>query len=128
MLHKQFNENVIEQDTNHYQHEIPEQLNPSPQVRIRKNNIAHQEKSQRESDAEGDDESAYMRTDSAKGKLNDTFIKNEIVTDEINEYIQNGITTATGEVAKSFYIHYLLKRRIKEVNDTGNYILHVNWA
>jgi hypothetical protein len=102
MLHKQFDENIIEQDTNHYQHDIPEQLNPSPQVRIRKYNIAHQEETQRESDAKGNDESAYMRTDSAKGKLNDTFIQNEIVTDKINENIQEGITTATGQVAKCF--------------------------
>jgi hypothetical protein len=93
-----------------------------------KYNIAHQQEPQGKSDEERNDESADMRTYGNKRKVYNTFIQYVIIADKIKENIQRGIASAAGQVAKSFNIHDLLKRRIKEIYYGNDNTLHVNWA
>ena len=55
--------------------------------------------------------------------MNHFFPKNEIVADEINEDVEQSITTSTGQVAEGFFIHECPERRIKKINGIDDQIL-----
>jgi hypothetical protein len=55
--------------------------------------------------------------------VNYFLLQNKIVTDKINEDIQQSITPSTGQVAEGFFIHECPERRIKKINGIDDQIL-----
>ena len=60
MFHEEPDENIVQDNTDQYQQEIPEQLNPSVKYRTGKDHMAHEHKSGGETDEKGYDESGNM--------------------------------------------------------------------
>jgi hypothetical protein len=69
MFNKKAYENIVENNTNQYQHEIAKQLNPSVQNGTRKYHMANQHKSCGEADHKRNDECGDMRFKRNKAKM-----------------------------------------------------------
>jgi hypothetical protein len=82
LLNKQFKENIIKQHTNHHEQEIAKQLYPAMQGGAGKNNIPHQEKARRETDAKGNNECRNMWFKSKNTNMQDLFVQDVVVADE----------------------------------------------
>lgn len=55
--------------------------------------------------------------------MNDLFLKNEIISNKINYNIQEGITTATGDIPEGLPVHYFLERNIKKIENSNDKFL-----
>jgi hypothetical protein len=60
MLHKKPDKNIVQDNADEYQKEIPEQLYPPMKYRAWKDHMAHEHKSGRKTDEKGYDESGNM--------------------------------------------------------------------
>ena len=87
LFDKQFQEYVIHQNTHKYGYTITEKLNVTAQIWLRKGNVFGKQKTQRESDAKGDDKGCNMRTNSHKPKIEYLLVKDKIVADKIQKEI-----------------------------------------
>ncbi len=63
-----------------------------------------------------------MRTDGDEWQLYHLLIQDEIITDEVDEYVKQGIATATCQVTERFFIHQRPERRIEKVNGIDDQI------
>ncbi len=60
MFHEKSDENIVQDNTNQNQQEIPEKLNPSVKNGSRKNHMAHQHKSSGKTDKKGNNKCCNM--------------------------------------------------------------------
>lgn len=123
LFYKKFEEDVIQQYTNRYHHQVPDKLDSPSHCRIGKYHIAHQHEPYWECNAERNNESADMGTDRYKRQLNDLFLQYEIVTDEIYEDIKQCISSTASEIAECFLIHERPERRIEKINGIDDQVL-----
>lgn len=65
-----------------------------------------------------------MRLKSNKPKLQNFFLKNEIIEDKEKKNIQYHIAAATGCIPECMQRHYFPERRVKKINKTYNNISH----
>lgn len=115
LLNEELDESIVQQNTDQHQQKIPEQLNPPPNDGIRKNYMSHQEKPGWKTHAERNNECRNMWLESQESNVQDFFMKNKIVANEINENIQHRIGAATCSVAECLQWHNLFKRRVKNI-------------
>ncbi len=87
-FHKQFQEDVIEQDANGNHHDIANQLNPPAQNRIMEYDMPHQHESDGECNHKGNEKSTYMRADRYVRQVNYLFVEYKMITDKIKHDIQ----------------------------------------
>jgi len=57
-----------------------------------------------------------MRTDCNASHVNDRFLQNIIIGDEVKANIKEAITSATGRITKGLKIKHPLKRWIEKIN------------
>ncbi len=65
-----------------------------------------------------------MRTHRDSRKINYLLIENEIVTDKIDEYIQQCITPSAGKISKSLYRYKLTEGGVKYVYEINYPLFH----
>jgi hypothetical protein len=87
-FHKQFQEDVIEQDANGNHHNIANQLNTPTQNGIMEYYMTHQHKSDGECDHKGNDESTDMWADRHVRQVNHLFVEYKMITEKIKQDIQ----------------------------------------
>src|SRR6202000_932918 len=91
LLHKKLDENVVESQAGHYQHEIAEQLHRSMQCEFTEHHVAHEKESGGETDAEGNKERQHIGRDRYKSQVDIMLVKDEVIADIIHENIQQCI-------------------------------------
>ena len=57
-----------------------------------------------------------MRTDGNASHMNDRFLQNIIIGDEVKANIKEAITSATGCITKGLKIKHPLKRWVEKIN------------
>jgi hypothetical protein len=85
MFYKELDKNIVKDDTDSYQQEIPEKLHPPLQIGIIKDNIAHQEKTDGKTDKKSNDKSHNMRTHRYRAKVHNLLVEQKVVTDKIDD-------------------------------------------
>ena len=70
------------------------------QIRLRKSDVLGQQKTHGEGDAKRDHKGCDMRTNRNKAKMEYLFVKNEIIADEIQQKIQEHVSTSANKVQK----------------------------
>lgn len=123
VFHQHFQAHIVNENANHHQQEISEQLYASMKIRIVENDIAHKEKTGWEAYCKRHDERHYVWADHNWAPNEVLFMQDKIVADEINKNVEQGITASAGEVTKSLYGNKLAKRRIEKIYECGNVIL-----
>jgi hypothetical protein len=116
LLYKKLQEKIIKDNANSYHHEIAHQLDPATYHGIGKYYMPHQHEADGECHCEGNDESRYVRTDGHKWQVQHLFLQDEIVTDKIDEDVQQGIPSPAGKVAECLPVHDMAERRIEKIN------------
>lgn len=119
LLHKELDENIVEQDTNEYHQKVAEQLHPSPKIGAGKNHITHEQESRREADTKSQDKSHDVGTHRQGTPVYDLFMQQIMIADIKEQNVQQGIGTPAGRIAKSLQRHELPERGIKKI-DKGN--------
>ncbi len=116
LLHKKLDKDIIQQETDHDQDEIAEELHPPMKGGFSKYNIAHQEKTRGEADAEGNDDRCYMRGHGQGAKVHVVFVEDEMIAYRVHDDIQHGIAASTGCITEGLQRHGPAERRIKKIN------------
>lgn len=124
MLHKKLKEDIIQKNAEHYQQEITEQLNPPPEYGSREHNIPVQKVSQWERNGKGHQEGCNMWADRSGRSKNHLLLKNEVIRNEIEEDIQDSISTPAGGIAEGLDRHQLSEGRVKKIYCSHNQSFH----
>src|SRR5258708_36354510 len=95
LLHEELDKDIVQEQADDHQHEIPEQLYPAMQGGLGEDNSAHQEKPRRETNAKGNEYGSRIRFQSHKPKVPILFMQDEIITDKENKNIQQCVPSAT---------------------------------
>src|SRR5262249_54758170 len=93
---KQLDKNIVEEKTDHHQHEISPQLHPALQSGLGKDNITHQEEPRGEAHAECDDNGGNMGFEYEKTQVQVLFVQDKVVRNGIHDDIQHGIRSSAG--------------------------------
>lgn len=127
LLHKEFDENIIEQDTNEYHQKVAEQLHPPPKTGAGENHIMHEQKARREADTKSQDESHDIGTHGQGTPVYNLFMQQIMIADVEEHNVQQGIGTTTGRIAKSLQRHELPERGIKKINKGDDQLAQYNF-
>lgn len=123
LFHKQFDKNVIQQNANHHQYKIPEQLYPAVQSGLSENNIPHQEKTNGKTNTERNNERGDIRLKCYEAEIEHLFLQNKIIANKKNENIQKRVRSAASSITERLHGHQFSERRIKKINKRCNKVL-----
>jgi len=115
LLYKQFNEYIIEDDTNQDEYKIAEQLDPAFQGRSGKYNEAVKKISGRETYHKRHQKGHDMRTHSAHWRMNDLFIEYIIIGNKVDQDIKYGIPASAGCIPECLLRHEPAKPGIEKI-------------
>lgn len=119
---KQLDEYIIKEYAKHYQQEVPEQLHSAFQDRAWKYNIAVQQVTGRKADGKCDQEGCDMRADGTSGRVHHPLYQDEIIRNEIEKDVEDGVAASTNSIAKGLQWHQSAEGRIKEIDDRDEHI------
>ncbi len=119
-LYKKLDKNIIQQHTDHYKRKIPYKLHSSSQCGPRKYYVSHQIKACRKSYHERDHERSYIRADADNRSMYNLLFQNEIVRNEINNNIEQCISSPACNISKGLPVNDFLERTIKKIKQVNN--------
>ena len=117
LLDEELDKNIIHGQADHHQEEIPEELYPPEQDRIREDNIFVQQISHRKTDAERHQKGKNIGGNRDNPEVDESFVENVVVADKIQEDIQQGIRASAGRVAEGLNGHQLAEWGVKEIDE-----------
>jgi hypothetical protein len=120
LLYKELDKDIVQEQTDHDQQKIAEQLYPPMQGRLREHDIPHQEEPDRETDTPGHDNGGDMRFEHKNPKAQILLMEDEIITDGITDDIDQRIRPPAGRISESLQRHDPPKGRIKEINESDD--------
>jgi hypothetical protein len=116
LFYEEFDKYIVEEETDHHQQKITEQLHPAMQGRSGKYDVSHQEKPGGETNAKGDEHGGGVGFQSDKTQVQVLLLKDKIIADKEDKNIQQRIRPSAGRIAKGLQRHNLAERRIEKIN------------
>jgi hypothetical protein len=116
LFYEEFDKNIVEEQTDHHQQKITEQLHPAMQGRSGKDDVSHQEKPRGKADAKGDEHRGGVGFQSNKTQVQVLLLKDKIIADKENKDIQQRIRASASRITKGLQRHDLAERRIEKIN------------
>lgn len=115
VVYKKLHEHIIEHDADGYQYEITKQLNTPANIGVREYHIFAEQEAGWERHSHRHKQGCYMRADIDKGKVYDLVAQDVIIGNEIQEYIQQRITSSAGKITEGLSRHKPGERLIEEI-------------
>lgn len=123
-FHEEFQEDIVEQNTNTHQHKIPDQLNPTPKDRAGEDDEFGQDEPGREANAEGHQECGYIRADGETHQMYHFLMQDKMITDEEQGNIHQCGKAATGQVTEGQVRNIPPERGIEKIDSVADQVLH----
>lgn len=124
-IHKQFQENIIEQEAAQHYGKIFGELLPFPGAGFLEYHVPAQVKTRGKSHGKADQESGNMRPYGNKRQVHRLLLQDEIVGNEKKADIQQGIGPPAGCVTECLQGHEPFKQGIESIHDPEDQLLYV---
>ena len=115
MFDEQAEKNIIEDDADHHQHKIAEQLDATVQNRVIEYDIPVEEVSRWKAHQKGNDKGRDNGPEGNKTQVQYLLVQDKIIRHGINNDIQQGIGGTAGGIPEGPHRHQLSEWRIKKI-------------
>ena len=122
-LHKEFQAQVVDQDVDHRDDEIADDLGPPTQGGAAKADVTRHPEARQEGDGELEDESGDVRREGDEAQVEHLRLENEMVKHIVEHPFQGQVQATATAVTEQVQRHEFPKRRIEEVDDLGQQLL-----
>jgi len=122
-FHEEFEAEVIDQDVDHGNDEIADDLGSPTEGGPREADVACHPESREEGDGELEHEGGDVGCEGDETQVEHPSVEHEVIEHIVEHPFQRQVQSTATAIAKEFQRHELPKRRIEEVDDRGQQLL-----
>lgn len=121
---EEFQAEVVNENVDDSDKEIPDNLRPAFQRRARKADVSRHPETREEGDGELEHKSRDMGREGNEAEVEHLSAEDEMVENIIQHPLQNKVHTTAGRIAEQLEAYHLAERRIEEVDELCQSAFH----
>lgn len=117
VLYKELDEDIVQVHAYHHQEEIAEKLNAATENGAGKHDVPVEQVSCRKADCERHQEGCYVWADGTDWSKNDLFFQDEVIGDEVQKNIEQGVASPACCIAEGLDRHQLPEGNVEKIDN-----------